>query len=608
MPTCLSTTFCAAAVLLWLLIMPFTQAFADSADSPYSSIETLTMSDGSRIEKQTINGPPRPPEGYELERAAVLLPAADQPGAVNTLTVPAYSWVFGCSAVSAAMIAAFYDRNGYDYMYTGPTNGGIMPLVEDSSWGSWSDGSDTYPNNPLIASHNGLDGRAVLGSLDDYWISYGSTAADPYLAGLWTEHAWGGAIGDYMKTSQSLYGNVDGSTWFYNWSLLADPLYCDEMESYQDEGVYLSTLDGSYGRKLFYEARGYTVAECYNQKTDSAGGGFTFALFKAEIDAGRPVLLNLANLLEGHSVVGVGYDDAANTVYIHDTWDSLTHSMTWDGSYAGMYLKSVSIVSPEDCSDADGDRYGEKCWLGPDCNDSDAAVHTPATYYVDADGDGYGAGTGSDYCTATAPAGYSLDNTDCNDSDGAVHALATYHLDADGDGFGAKTTAQVCAATMPAGYSLDNTDCNDSDGAVHALATYYLDGDGDGYGTTAYAAICAAAAPAGFSSTNTDCNDKDAFYYDVCSDCEVKILPGALGMFLGEKEKTRRLLVLGKRGTVFDDTTEVRFESDAIAELSRRIFLKRFMLLQVSLDGATLGTEANRVLIGPCTATLKLVE
>jgi len=63
--------------------------------------------------------------------------------------------------------------------------------------------------------------------------------------------------------------------------------------------------------------------------------------FKAEIDAGRPVLLNLA----GHSTVGVGYADASSTVSIHDTWDYNTHTMLWGSSYAGMTLQSVSIVN-----------------------------------------------------------------------------------------------------------------------------------------------------------------------------------------------------------------------------------------------------------------------
>ena len=143
-----------------------------------------------------------------------------------------------------------------------------MPLT-DTSWATWSDGYDTYPNNPLIASHKGIDGRTTKGSIDDYWIKYGSTANDPYITGGWTQHTWGTAIGDYMKTSQSAYGNTDGSTVFYNWTL-DSPIHltCADMVTNN------ITVDGTYGRKLFYEARGYTVTDCYNQKTDNNSGGF----------------------------------------------------------------------------------------------------------------------------------------------------------------------------------------------------------------------------------------------------------------------------------------------------------------------------------------------
>jgi len=124
-----------------------------------------------------------------------------------------------------------------------------------------------------------------------------------------------------MKTSQSAYGNDDGSTSFYNWTSSSTPLTCGDMEAYG-----IADVDGTYGRKLFYEARGYTVSECYSQKTDNAvNGGFSFAQFKIEIDAGRPVFLNLI----GHSIVGVGYDDSTATVYVHDTWDNGTHTMAW---------------------------------------------------------------------------------------------------------------------------------------------------------------------------------------------------------------------------------------------------------------------------------------
>ncbi|WP_224981937.1 choice-of-anchor D domain-containing protein [Geomonas agri] len=303
--------------------------------NPYFSTQATLYSDDSVLHRADINGPPKPPPGYYV-RAASSLPAPMPAAGTNSLAaVPAFRWVFGCSAVSGSMIAGYYDRTGYPNMYTGPTGSGVIPLAEDPGWGRWTDAiGDEYPNNPLIASHMGVDGRTTRGSIDDYWISYLSNRSDPYVSS-WTEHSWGDSVGDYMKTSQSAYNNVDGSTSFY-YINSATPLTCAAMEVYHE-----ADLDGTYGRKLFYEARGYTVTDCYTQMTDNAhAGGFSFAQYKAEIDAGRPVLLNL----KGHSIVGVGYEDP-NTVHLHDTWDNSSHSMTWGGSYSGMALWGVSIVN-----------------------------------------------------------------------------------------------------------------------------------------------------------------------------------------------------------------------------------------------------------------------
>jgi hypothetical protein len=320
------------ALLVMILCLGFglsgsPSALAQEAVTPtpndYYTVNLITLSDGTVVEQNIINGPPVPLPGFELERQAVSLPESVFVAGINTLTVPAYNWVFGCSSVSGAMIAAYYDRNGYPNMYTGPTNGGVMPL-DNSSWPTWSDGVKTYPNLPLAASKNGVDGRSSRGSIDDYWVQYGSTASDPYITGSWAQHTWEDAIGDYMKTSQSAFGNTDGSTIFYTYLSNPGRLTCATMASDP-----INLKDGTLGRKLFYEARGYTVTDCYNQKTDNNGGGFTYAMYKAEIDAGRPVMLNLA----GHTVVGVGYDDSTSTVYIHDTWDYSNHTMIWGGSY-----------------------------------------------------------------------------------------------------------------------------------------------------------------------------------------------------------------------------------------------------------------------------------
>jgi hypothetical protein len=299
----------------------------------YLSEQTLSLANGVTLIGTDIGGPPVPPPGINVQSSAVeVVPQS----ATILNNVPAYTWELGCSAVSASMIAGYYDNAGYPNMYTGPTNSGVSPLT-DSSWSTWKDvAGATYPNNPLIASHNGVDGRTSRGTIDDYWVQYGSSLDDPFITNGWAQHTWGTAIGDYMKTSQSSYGSTDGSTWFYGLGG-STKLTCSAMKTF---GV--DTLDGTYGRKLFYEAKGYTVSDCYNQSTDNiASGGFSLANFKAEINAGHPILLNLA----GHSIVGLGYDDSSNTIYIHDTWDTATHTMAWGGSYSGMQLLSVSVVN-----------------------------------------------------------------------------------------------------------------------------------------------------------------------------------------------------------------------------------------------------------------------
>ncbi len=194
---------------------------------------------------------------------------------------------------------------------------------------------------------------SIRGSIDDYWVQYGSSSPDPYITGSWTQHAWGDAIGDYMRTSQShyngstAYGLGDAYTRFYDNSNPAAPLSCDTIQSYVALGY---PPDGTLGRKQFYEAKGYSVTDCYNQYTDITSGnpnpgGFSFTQYKAEIDAGRPVMINL----EGHTIVGVGYADP-DIVYLHDTWDSGTHSMTWGGRYydrgrMAMVTRSVWFVN-----------------------------------------------------------------------------------------------------------------------------------------------------------------------------------------------------------------------------------------------------------------------
>ena len=171
---------------------------------------------------------------------------------------------------------------------------------------------------------------------DDYWINTGDPGPDPFI-GNWAEHSHGECTADFMGTNQSSFDNEDGFTRFW--------FYPNGAPLYDYTGSEPAKRDGCHGLRLFAESRGYAVQASgnfsqyiygYNGNTQ----GFAFADYKAEIDAGRPVMLHL----EGHTVLGHGYDDVTSTVYFHDTWDYSDHAMTWGGVYLGMPHFGVSVL------------------------------------------------------------------------------------------------------------------------------------------------------------------------------------------------------------------------------------------------------------------------
>ena len=295
--------------------------------SPYETI--ITDESGRQITMATF---PLPPPKTKVAMATV--PDVHIAGATDTLSnVPAFDWSYGCSATSAAMLFGYYDRSGYSNMYTGPTGGGVCPL-NNSGWGHTTYPSVTCGECPLSATHNGTDGRAIKGHVDDYWIDYGDAGPDPYL-GNWAEHTLGDCTGDYMGTNQAKYSNNDGSTTFY-WYTGGDPLY--DFTGYEP-----TSRDGCHGMKLFAESRGYTVVTNFSQAIKGPGTGlkgFTFANFQSEIDAGRPVLIQVT----GHTMLGYGYDTTGSIIYVHDTWDYSDHQMTWGGTYSGLQHRAVTVI------------------------------------------------------------------------------------------------------------------------------------------------------------------------------------------------------------------------------------------------------------------------
>ena len=270
-----------------------------------------------------VSVPGKPPANYRAPKAKIPLTAR------TIANVPAYDWSFGCTATSAAMIAGYYDNIGYPNLYTGPTNGGVAPMT-NSSWGSVVINGELRSLCPISATMNGLDGRSSRGHVDDYWIKYNNCGSDPYITNGWAQHSYDNCTGDFMKTNQSAYDNCDGATSVYYNSA-----------GYQYTGT--NADDGIYGFQLFFQSRGYTVTTRYTQLIYGYNGntrGFTFTQYKQEIDNGYPVFIQV----DGHTMVGIGYDDATNKVYLHDTWDYGTHEMTWGGSYSGLAQWAVSVI------------------------------------------------------------------------------------------------------------------------------------------------------------------------------------------------------------------------------------------------------------------------
>ncbi|NVO21272.1 MAG: C39 family peptidase [Bacteroidetes bacterium] len=311
-----------------IVLFFYSFAFSQFEHQTLEQFITKRFKDPQGKEINQVVVPGKPPKDYRAPSCYM------KSGSVVLNNVPAFSWSFGCSPTAASMAAGYYDNHGYANMYTGPTNGGVMPMT-NASWGSVIINGESRDLCPLSATGMNIDGRLTRGHIDDYWILYGNNDPDPYLTNGWVEHEQGECLADYMGSNKSVLGNSDGSTSFV--------YYTDGSPIYDYSSGEPGYRDGCHGMRLFYQSRGYTVVENYTQLIYGVDGntlGFTFEQYKNEIDNGRPVLIQVT----GHTMLGFGYDDLGSTVYVHDTWDYSNHSMTWGGSYAGLNQWGVTVV------------------------------------------------------------------------------------------------------------------------------------------------------------------------------------------------------------------------------------------------------------------------
>jgi len=154
-----------------------------------------------------------------------------------------------------------------------------------------------------------------------------------------------------MGTSQDnlLFGNgnVNGGTTFFYFPD-GEKLHYTDLLSWGYEN-----LDGMYGITEYVQYSGYSVVDAFTQVTSNVNNsGFTYNDYEAEIDAGRPVVVQIS----GHTMLGVGYDGLGN-IDIYNTWDQGTHTMAWGGAYEGMDMWGVTVFelsggSPQNTPDA----------------------------------------------------------------------------------------------------------------------------------------------------------------------------------------------------------------------------------------------------------------
>lgn len=252
-------------------------------------------------------------------------------GGVN-LNGPSYGWWYGCSPTSAGMMVGYYDRNGYG----GKSYANLVP-------GGVAEASTAYGDearNALVK-----DVIASQGHVDDFYGGDSNSGFDNYMKSgddvVGPHHAFN-SLADFMGTSQDSAGNSNGSTTLY--------YYTDGSKFYAKDAVTYSVqdFDGMYGIAEYLQYAGYgddptTSLNYFTAHIFDEGSplGFTFTEYKAEIDAGRVVMIHV----KGHSMFGYGYTDAGEIIF-DDTWGGHDKLMAWGGSYADMDQWGVTCFIP----------------------------------------------------------------------------------------------------------------------------------------------------------------------------------------------------------------------------------------------------------------------
>lgn len=284
--------------------------------------------------------------------------------------VPDYEWHVGCFGTATGNLMGFWDRSGFPDFYTGPTGGGVAPLNSRASQGNQGILS-------LWASKAGRDGRPsnLPGHEDDYYVAYESVFTDPYRVSGRKEHV-PDCIGDFIGLNQDKWadlggecrGNIDGFS-YVHWDRSGARRWARPgLEPSIPEGSDIASGLVAWTRFRGGEASSFCQLADFNPKV-SGGRGFTYADLKAEIRAGRPVLLFMqqndeaSRTLSGvarvnpeiHGMLAYGYwvaDDGTEYVRYRTSWASGDQMLSpwtaapWLPGTLGLPLRGVIGYQP----------------------------------------------------------------------------------------------------------------------------------------------------------------------------------------------------------------------------------------------------------------------
>lgn len=257
--------------------------------------------------------------------------------------VPQAEYMYGCTATAVGMLLGYYDRYGYlGYNVSNLIEGEVELNARGLDGNIYDmDAFDTVLGS-AIASREHVERFFNQTPEHEYPYTFVEGTSELNISIF-------NCIADYLGTNQYWRGNGNYSTTYYTASL--ENILKFSGQTKISSGTLTVTIpnqyrDLLYGLNLYVQNAGYSL-DVRNTKTEyvnTNGGSFSFEDYKAEIDAGRAVLIHIS----GHTMIGYGYDDSTAEIIFDDTYRH-NRRIRWGGTYyysdAYRSLQAISTIT-----------------------------------------------------------------------------------------------------------------------------------------------------------------------------------------------------------------------------------------------------------------------